>query len=85
MFNKINSAVSTVLVGLKTNINTGLLGMLSMYLATKGFDLSEIQLWLSNVFTSIESLIVVLTGLGVYFRQISGFVKSKKKAKKAKQ
>ena len=53
MFNKINSAVSTVLVGLKTNINTGLLGMLSMYLATKGFDLSEIQIWLNNVFTSI--------------------------------
>lgn len=85
MFNKINSAVSTVLVGLKTNINTGLLGMLSMYLATKGFDLSEIQIWLNNVFTSIESLIVVLTGLGVYFRQISGLVKPKKKAKKAKK
>jgi len=81
MFDKLNSAVSKVLNGAKTNLNTGLMGVLSMWLATKGFDLVEFQAWGTSVFTSIESLIVLMTGAGVYFRQLKGLV-PKKKAKK---
>ena len=68
--NSINNIVSKVLDGSKTNLNTGLMGMLSLYLSTKGFDLAEIQVWAESVFVSVNSLIVLLTAAGVWFRQL---------------
>jgi len=82
MFDKLNKVVSKVMTGSKTNLNTGLMGMLAMYLATKGFNLEEFQMWINNIFTSIESLIVLLTGTGIWFRQLKAVVKPKRKAKK---
>ena len=78
MFDKISNTVSKFLPNMKTNLNTGLFGVLSMYLATKGFNLDEIIMWAENIFTSVESLIVVLTMAGVYFRGLANKVKGKK-------
>lgn len=70
MLDRLNKFMAKIASGYKTFMASGLLTFVSVYANTKGFDVEAIQLWLENFYANINSLIVLLGGAVVWFRQL---------------
>mgnify|MGYP000577901734 CR=1 FL=1 len=78
LLTKFNEFVAGFAPGLKTNLNTLILVVVSLYASTKGLDAEALTAWVNEGLASVNSLIVLLGGLSVWFRKLAVITETKK-------